>query len=356
MVTYKAPTASSPEGPVAVSCLPESGSTFPIGMTTVTCTAEDKAGKSSANFTVTVTDNTPPMISGVPGEIEREATSSEGAVVTYTNPTASDIVDGTVPVNCAPPSGSTFPVGTTAVKCTAKDKAGNEATASFNVKVTPKTSTAPPTIEGVPANIEVPATGPSGAMVTYKAPTASSPEGPVAVSCLPESGSTFPIGMTTVTCTAEDKAGKSSANFTVTVTEEVTPAGQIHQLLDEVLAAPIPAGVKHRLAHLLREALRALSAVGALGPPGQGSTASAAALHARSHASFSWQNGHRQDDHANQRACYALMKFGEEVARDQNRRKPKIPGDLASTWSQAAERIEASLGCDSDKHFDDSDQ
>jgi hypothetical protein len=150
VVTYKAPTASSTEGPVAVSCMPGSGSTFPIGATTVTCTAEDKAGKASASFTVTVTDRTPPVIGGVPGETEAEATSSDGAAVTYTNPTATDIVDGKVPVSCAPPSGSTFPVGTTAVKCTVKDKAGNQATASFNVKVHAKTTPPPPTVEPTP--------------------------------------------------------------------------------------------------------------------------------------------------------------------------------------------------------------
>ena len=48
-----------------------------------------------------------------------------GAVVTYVKPTASDIVDGTVTVNCAPASGSTFPIATTTVNCTATDGPGN---------------------------------------------------------------------------------------------------------------------------------------------------------------------------------------------------------------------------------------
>ena len=45
------------------------------------------------------------------------------------------LVDGSVPVICMPASGSTFPVGTTTVSCTATDHAGNKAAASFAVSV-----------------------------------------------------------------------------------------------------------------------------------------------------------------------------------------------------------------------------
>src|SRR5439155_15127349 len=38
-------------------------------------------------------------------------------------------------VSCSPASGSTFPIGTTVVHCTASDTAGNTATASFFVVV-----------------------------------------------------------------------------------------------------------------------------------------------------------------------------------------------------------------------------
>ncbi len=66
----------------------------------------------------------------------KEATGPQGAIVTYTQPqAASDIVDTSVPVTCAPASGTTFAVGTTKVTCSAKDTAGNEATAEFSVVV-----------------------------------------------------------------------------------------------------------------------------------------------------------------------------------------------------------------------------
>jgi hypothetical protein len=94
----------------------------------------DKGGlQSSAECDVTVLDVTPPVISGA-DDITAEATSASGATVEF-SPTATDLVDGSVAVTCAPASGSTFPLGTTTVNCNATDKAGNTASASFTVTV-----------------------------------------------------------------------------------------------------------------------------------------------------------------------------------------------------------------------------
>jgi hypothetical protein len=103
-------------------------------------------------------DTTPPTLS-VPEDMGMvEATSTAGAVVTYTV-TAHDNVDGTatldernvltqdddvggdITISCTPASGSTFPIGTTTVTCTATDAAGNTATASFTVTVQGTTPT-----------------------------------------------------------------------------------------------------------------------------------------------------------------------------------------------------------------------
>src|SRR5581483_5077593 len=54
--------------------------------------------------------------------------------VTYPPPTASDNCPG-VTTSCTPPSGSTFPVGTSTVTCTATDTSGNTASCSFTVTV-----------------------------------------------------------------------------------------------------------------------------------------------------------------------------------------------------------------------------
>ena len=82
--------------------------------------------------------------------------------------------------------------------------------------------TTPPTITP-PADVTVDATSSSGAVVNYPAATATDDVGvTVGPTCTPASGSTFSIGSTTVTCTAEDAAGNvGSATFTVTVNEIV---------------------------------------------------------------------------------------------------------------------------------------
>lgn len=81
-------------------------------------------------------DTSPPTIENLPANINAAATSSSGTTVSYQLPTATDDVDGSVPVSCSPTSGATFPLGTTTVSCSANDAAGNKTTKSFNVNVT----------------------------------------------------------------------------------------------------------------------------------------------------------------------------------------------------------------------------
>src|SRR5262249_40424339 len=119
-----------------VSCAPAPNTTFPIGTTTVTCTATNALGAaSSGQFDVIVHDTLAPNLSNVPSDI----TQSNNPVVTFTPPTALDQVDGARPVVCKSAtgliSGSKFPAGTTAVTCSASDTRGNTAHASFNVTI-----------------------------------------------------------------------------------------------------------------------------------------------------------------------------------------------------------------------------
>lgn len=85
----------------------------------------------------------------LPGTLTVSATSSSGAVVTYAS-SATDLVDGSVPVGCSRGSGSVFPVGTTTVTCTATDAHGNSTAGSFTV-----------TVQGWQADLQVTVTGPS---------------------------------------------------------------------------------------------------------------------------------------------------------------------------------------------------
>jgi HYR domain-containing protein len=140
-------TADDPRA--QIGCTPGPGSVFAIGTTSVVCTATGPTGETSrATFTVTVRDTTPPVISGVPGELVKDVNATPAAVVTF-EPRASDVVDGSVSVVCNPESGSSFRVGSTRVTCTAVDQRGNAATATFVVRLAD--SVAPPDVSDVVA-------------------------------------------------------------------------------------------------------------------------------------------------------------------------------------------------------------
>ncbi len=220
-VTFTATATDDVDGSLGVACTPASGSTFPLGVTTVDCSATDTAGNRAAgSFTVTVSDTTPPTLI-LPAQVTGEATSASGAPVSFTA-TATDLVAPLAPtVTCTPASGSTFPLGVTTVNCSATDTAGNRAAGSFTVTVS---DTTPPTLI-LPANITDDAVGPSGAPVSFTA-TATDLVAPLAptVTCTPASGSTFPVGATRVDCSATDTAGNRAAgSFTVTVVNKTPP-------------------------------------------------------------------------------------------------------------------------------------
>ena len=136
-VAYASPTTSDAvDGAGIASCLPASGSTFALGTSTVTCTAHDAAGNvsSATMFSISVVDTTAPTIAPH-ADVSVTATGNSSAVVAYTLPTATDLVDGNVAVTCLPASGTSFNVGTTTVNCSSTDHAGNHSASSFNVVV-----------------------------------------------------------------------------------------------------------------------------------------------------------------------------------------------------------------------------
>lgn len=228
-VTYVEPTAlDAVDGAVPVSCLPASGSTFAIGTTTVTCSAQDAAGReTSSTFDVTVEDTTGPAISGVPSDITEEATSPAGAVVSYPEPNAVDTVDGAVTVTCSPASGSTFAIATTEVTCQAEDSAGNPSSESFDVTVEDTTD---PVFDAYPSFQTRDATGPNSAL-GYAMPTATDvADAEVEVVCTPEPTATYLIPDNAavnegVTCTATDDSGnEATLGFSVFLADYTAPA------------------------------------------------------------------------------------------------------------------------------------
>jgi uncharacterized repeat protein (TIGR01451 family) len=213
VVTYTA-TATDNCGGATISCSPSSGFAFPVGTTTVNCTASDTSPDSpdtNCSFTVTVKDTQAPTLSPCPANIS--VSSSGGCqVVTYPTPTATDNC-GSATVGCSPPSGTCFLPGTTTVTCTASDTSPDspDTSCSFTVTVVPCAITCP-------SNITV-GNDPNqcGAVVTF-APSFGSGCGTVA--CTPASGSFFPVGTTTVTCITQ--AGPA-CSFTVKVNDTQGP-------------------------------------------------------------------------------------------------------------------------------------
>jgi hypothetical protein len=77
--------------------------------------------------------------------------------------------------------------------------------------------TLPPTIT-IPGDMTVVASGPEGAVVFYTVSVTDNIDPNPQLICEPPSGGTFPVGETTVTCTATDSSGNTAtARFTVTV-------------------------------------------------------------------------------------------------------------------------------------------
>src|SRR5207237_1098962 len=77
----------------------------------------------------------------------------------------------------------------------------------------------------VPAHASVEATSPAGAVFTYTASAADVVDGTVVATCTPASGSFFPSGTTTVTCTASDARGNTrTASFNLIVVDTLAPS------------------------------------------------------------------------------------------------------------------------------------
>jgi hypothetical protein len=206
-------THSGPGTVVACNFL--SGSTFPNGTNTVTCTVMDAAGLTNqCSFQIIINDTEMPVLI-CPLDIVAIADLGQCSKtnVIYAI-TATDNCPG-VTATCIPPSGSTFPVGTNTVLCTAIDAAGNATQCSFLLIIN---ETEPPMISCPPDVVASIDPGQSSrSNVTYSVTATDNCPG-VSVTCVPPSGSTFPKGTNIVTCTATDSAGNTTTcNFSVII-------------------------------------------------------------------------------------------------------------------------------------------
>lgn len=157
------------------------------GVHTIKLVVTDGSGITSPPFeqTVTVMDSRAPLLSGVPTAVSKPTNAPNGDVITFPMPVAYDMTDGYVPVTASHQSGATFPLGRTTVIFTARDGAGNTATARMEVVIIngapqPQTGGVPssrlPVIEnpydqyvrqGEVRNIPLQATDADGDLVTF---------------------------------------------------------------------------------------------------------------------------------------------------------------------------------------------
>ncbi|HEV7923429.1 MAG TPA: HYR domain-containing protein [Thermoanaerobaculia bacterium] len=132
-VKYDVTASDDIDGAIAPSCLPASGSLFPVGKTTVTCTATDAAlNLGGGSFDVTVLFSK--LVINVPAGVTAEAETSKGSRVSF-DVTAASPNDPNPSIKCDTPSGSFFSLGATLVTCTATERSGATASDRFQVNV-----------------------------------------------------------------------------------------------------------------------------------------------------------------------------------------------------------------------------
>lgn len=208
---------------VTVISLPASGSTFPIGVTAVTATAVDSSGnRVQKTFTITVTDGLPPAVH-CPGDFLVPTDPGASNAVVQFAATADDNLPGVSVPSCVPPSGATFPLGSSSVTCTALDANGNTGSCTFAITVVDRE----PPVVTVPADTTLTlGSGQQSKVVTFAATVRDNVPG-ATVACIPASGTSFPVGITTVTCIGSDTSGNRATNgFKITVLKPVVVDNQ----------------------------------------------------------------------------------------------------------------------------------
>ena len=221
VVNYTAPvgTDNCPGSTTSLTAGLASGSTFPIGTTTVTHTVTDASGNTAdCSFTVTVTGLAPQIV--CPADITVNNDNGQcGAIVNFAATETVAIPASTITYSQNP--GTFFPKGTTTVTATAVNAVGTS-TCTFTVTVNDAEN---PTIT-CNAPVEVSNDeGQCGAMVTYNVTSADNcPGETIAQTAGLPSGSIFPVGTTTNTFVVTDASGNTATcSFTVTVFDNVVP-------------------------------------------------------------------------------------------------------------------------------------
>ncbi len=226
---------------------------YPKGVTIIQWTAVDVGGlTASASQKVTVHDREKPSIAPPASLSANNSGKFAMAAVAVAAPSADDNCK-VVTLGGARSDGAElsapFPIGTTTITWSATDPSLNVSTATQTVTVL---DVAPPSID-VPSAMTVNATTPEGAVVNFET-HANDNVGVASFSCSQSSGSVFPVGKTTVSCTATDAAGNvATASFDVTV---LGANDQIANLIARVSGMNLDNGVANPILAQLRTAYR----------------------------------------------------------------------------------------------------
>jgi hypothetical protein len=216
-------TDTTPPSPFGVTWNTD---TVAAGRYTLTAKALDAAGNVGTSPGVpVVVDRVPTAVAGPAQAVE--ATSSAGAPVTLTgggtDPDPGDALsyrwtEGASVLGTTASITLTVPLGLHVFTLRVTDSYG--AFAEAPVSITVEDTRGP--VLALPANMSLRATSVAGASATFAASAVDAVDGAVGVACAPASGSTFPLGATTVQCAATDAAGNAtSGSFTVTVVDSL---------------------------------------------------------------------------------------------------------------------------------------
>lgn len=226
--TWTAPSVADNCGVEDVVSTHAPGSVFTAGVSNVIYTATDVNGNTSTcGFTITVIDNTVPVVNNCPADITVYTGSGNSncmQTATWTEPSATDNCSGALTyLSRSDVPGSSFNKGSTIVRYVFEDGAGNQSTCSFVVNVIDNTG---PVISNCPGSQTVAAGVNCQAAVTWTEPTAADNcDGVLSYfsrSHIP--GSNFGLGTTTVSYVFKDAAGnESTCSFDVTVTDNTLP-------------------------------------------------------------------------------------------------------------------------------------
>jgi hypothetical protein len=229
-VSYLVSATDEHDPAPAVSCDHgnAAGGTFSLGTTTVTCTASDVFGNTSpgAGFTVTVEDHTPPDAPTLEAHPSDPSGDRSAAFEFSTNEDATfqcSLDDAPAEACASGVSYGPLEDGNHAFGVYAVDSSGNVGERTSYSWVV---DTVAPVIS-TPASVAAESRLGGSVRVSYSV-TASDDRDPnpsVVCSSGTRTGGSFPLGTTTVTCTATDAAGNSAAgSFSVTVADTTAPA------------------------------------------------------------------------------------------------------------------------------------